>query len=68
MTVSVKDISIESFLGNLLFIGIDSEMQREGVRGERKGRDVTLVSGMATFNEYSLYNLQCILIYSVECA
>jgi len=64
----VKDISIESFLSNLLFIGIDSEMQREGVRVERKGRDVTLVSGMATFNEYSLYNLQCILIYSVECA
>ena len=51
MSVSVKDISIESFLGNLLFIGIDSEMQREGVRVEGKGRDVTLVSGMATFNK-----------------
>jgi len=33
----VKDISIESFLSNLLFIGIDSEMQREGVWVEGKG-------------------------------
>ena len=47
----MKDISIESFLGNLLFIGIDSEMQREGVWVEGKGTDVTLVSGMATFNK-----------------
>jgi hypothetical protein len=26
----VKDISFESFLSNLFFIGIDSEIQREG--------------------------------------
>jgi hypothetical protein len=35
----VKDSSFESFLGNLLFIGIDSEVQREGVwvEGKEKG-------------------------------
>ena len=30
MSVSVKDISIERFLSNLLFMGIESEIQSEG--------------------------------------
>ena len=33
MSVSVKDISFESFLSDLLFIGIDSEGESVG-RGE----------------------------------
>jgi len=36
VSVSVEDISLESFLGDLLFIGIDSEIQREGVWVEGK--------------------------------
>ena len=36
MSVSVNDISIESFMSNLLFIGIESEIQREGVWVEGK--------------------------------
>jgi len=34
--VSVKGIGIESFVSGLLFIGIDSEIQREGVWVEGK--------------------------------
>ena len=37
MSVSVKDISFESFVSDLLFIGIDSEIQSEGVWVEGKG-------------------------------
>jgi len=33
----VKDISFESFVSDLLFIGIDSEIQSEGVWVEGKG-------------------------------
>jgi len=31
VSASVKDIRIESFVSGLLFVGIDSEIQREGV-------------------------------------
>ena len=44
MSVSVKDITLESFLSNLFSIAIDSEMRVEG-----KETDVTNVVGMATF-------------------
>jgi len=47
----VKDIRRESFLSNLLFSGIDSEIQREGGWVEGKETDVTHVAGIATFNE-----------------
>jgi hypothetical protein len=36
VTVSVEDISLESCLSDLLFIGIDSEIERKGVRVEGK--------------------------------
>ena len=36
MSVIVKGISIWSFLSKLLFIGIESELQREGVWVEGK--------------------------------
>ena len=36
MSVSVKDISIKSFVSNLLFIGIETEMKGDGVWVEEK--------------------------------
>ena len=36
VSVSVKDVRIESFLSNLLFGGIDSELQTEGFWVEGK--------------------------------
>ena len=43
MSVSVKGISIESFVCNLLFIGIESEIRSEGggvVRGEGNNNEI----------------------------
>jgi hypothetical protein len=37
VSVSVKDSRFGSFLSNLLFLGIDSEVQREGVCVEGTG-------------------------------
>jgi hypothetical protein len=37
MPISVKDITLESFVSNLLFIEIDSEIEGEGVRGRGEG-------------------------------
>jgi hypothetical protein len=49
----VKDISLESFLSNLLSIGIDSEIQREG--GCIEGKEAIMRSDtcgwMAMFNK-----------------
>ena len=36
VSVSVNDVRIESFLSNLLFSGIDSELQTEGFSVEGK--------------------------------
>jgi len=51
VSVSVKDISLQSFVSNLLFIGIDSEIQREGWWVKGKETDVTRVAVIATFNK-----------------
>lgn len=49
--VSVKDIRRDIFLSNLLFIGIDSEIQWEGMWVELKERYVAHEAGMETFNK-----------------
>jgi len=37
----VKDISFESFVSGLLYIGIGSEIEREGVWVEGKGKQLS---------------------------
>ena len=64
MSVSVKDISIGSFLSDLLFIGIDSEGESVG----RGGGDNEMWLGLRRLISNKLYILQCIVIYSEECA
>ena len=69
VSVGVKDISFESFLSDLLFIGIYCELQREGVWVEGKETAVRYnVAGMASLISNELYDLQCFTIYSVHCA
>jgi len=48
---NVKDIRRAIFLGNLLFMGIDSEIQWEGGWVEVKETDLAHVAEMATFNK-----------------
>jgi hypothetical protein len=43
---------------DLLFIGIESEIQREGVWVEWKEKKVTYVAGMASFNKNNLIILR----------
>ena len=57
----MKEIRIERFLCNFLFIGIDSEKHGDGLRIEGKETDVTYVVAIAPFNkEQHLY-------YAVHC-
>jgi hypothetical protein len=81
VSVSVKGISLSvcqceghklnSFLGDLLFIGFESELQRKGV-GRGEGNTAVRYNGMWLGWRRSIsiriYNLQCIIIYSVQCA
>jgi hypothetical protein len=46
----VKDITLESFLSNLLFIGIDSEIVMEGVWVKGNKTEMTNVARMMRFN------------------
>jgi hypothetical protein len=66
--VSMNEIGLEGIVSNLLCIGIDSEIQRVGVWVEGEETDVTLCLGLRRLISNSPYNLQCFLIYSVECA
>jgi hypothetical protein len=69
VSVSVKDISFESFLGNLMVTGIYCELQKDRSVGGGEGNSCQVnVAGMASLISNGIYDLQCFTIYSVQCA
>ena len=65
----MKDIRIERFLCNLLFIGFQINIQGDGLRVEEKETDVTNVAGIAPFHKQrNLYYSVLRNLLSTVCA